>query len=328
MLSWNDIVPKVKSYKVRSVQTRSILLYLFFVLISAIFWCFLTFNNDVNVDLAMPVSISKPKNVHLLAKTPDTLTVTVRGKASSMLKYLFRSVPSLELKFSDYSDGNSLFKLDQAHLKKAAAYAINRNNLTVVSVLPENITVKYTDLPGKKVPVKLDVSVHTAYEYAQNGAWIKSQDTVLVFSDAKTLDDISEVYTYHVEVENVSDTLHRRINIAPVNGAVVEPNYIDVTIPIEEMVFQTQTVPIAVRNAPTSIKVILFPSSVDVSYYAPKSRLGNSKASTITAVVDFNSIDLKATDKNVQVMIGEVPAAYRDVQLAIDSVEYIIERPK
>ena len=46
----------------------------------------------------------------------------------------------------------------------------------------------------------------------------------------------------------------------------------------------------------------------------------------ITAVVDFNSLDLSSTSNKVKVMIGEVPAAYQDVKFSHDSVEYIIEK--
>ena len=52
---------------------RSALLYLFFIVISAVFWCFLTFNGDIQLDLQVPLEINKPKNVHMLSKVPETV---------------------------------------------------------------------------------------------------------------------------------------------------------------------------------------------------------------------------------------------------------------
>lgn len=319
MKLWDKIRERMK----RSPRTRSILLYLFFVVISAVFWSFLTFNRDVQVDIEVPVEMSLPSNVHLLAKVPDTLTVTVRDRGYRFFYYLFHKKPRLTLRFSDYSDGNSAFKVDQSHLKKAIAHVLNRQAV-IVSVLPESINIKFTDLPGKKVPIKTDIIVEPREDYTQYGMLIQSQDSVLVFSDAKTLSDINEVYTYHVEEVDLTDTLRRKVTIAPINGAVVEPRAIDIVVPIEKLKTQTRTVKIVVRNAPPGVKMLLFPSDVEVTYRSPVSRINDE--SGITAVVDYNSLNPTIAGNKVKVMIGEVPAAYQDVKFSHDSVEYIIEK--
>jgi YbbR domain-containing protein len=293
------------------------------VVISAIFWSFLTFNSDVQLELEVPIEISKPNNVHLLNKVPDTLTVTVKDRGYRFFSYLFHKSPKITLRLSDYSDGNSSFKIDQSHLKKARASVLNKQ-ATIVSVLPESINIKFTDLPGKKVPVKTDIVVEPREDYTQYGALIQSQDSVLVFSDAKTLSEINEVYTYHVEELNLTDTLRRRVTIAPINGAVVEPRSIDIIVPIEKLKQQTRSVKIAVRNAPAGVKMLLFPSDVEVKYLTPVSRI--TEDAGITAVVDYNSVDFNSPSNKVKVMIGEVPAAYQDVRFSNDSVEYIIEK--
>lgn len=316
---WDKIREKMQE----SPRTRSVLLYISFVIISAVFWSFLTFNRDVQLDVEVPVEMSLPKNVHLLAKVPDTLTVTVKDRGYRFLTYLFQKTPKLTLRFTDYSDGNSNFKIDQSHLKKALARILHKN-ATIVSVLPESINIKFTDLPGKKVPVKTDIIVEPREDYTRYGALLQSQDSVLVFSDAKTLSEINEVYTYHVEETDLTDTLRRRVTIAPINGTVIEPRAIDIVVPIEKLKSQTRNVKIVVRNAPRGVKMLLFPSDVEVTYRSPVSRI--TEDAGITAVVDYNSVDNSTPGNKVKVMIGETPASYQDVKLSHDSVEYIIER--
>lgn len=319
MKLWNRLRDRMNE----SPRTRSIFLYVAFVVISAVFWSFLTFNRDVQLDIEVPVEMSLPSNVHLLSKVPDTLTVTVRDRGYRFLSYLFDKSPKLTLRFSDYSDGNSMFKIDQSHLKRAIANVLNKR-ATIVNVLPEAINVKYTDLPGKKVPIKADIIVEPREDYTQFGVLIQSQDSVLVFSDAKTLNEINEVYTYHVEEKELTDTLRRKISIAPINGAVVEPRAIDIVVPIEKLKLQTSSVKIVVRNAPPGVKMLLFPGDVEVTYRSPVSRIKDD--SGITVVVDYNSVDFSSPNNKVKVMIGEVPAAYQDVKFTPDSVEYIIEK--
>jgi len=319
----DDIKQYFEQRQLKSPQTRTVVQYLAFVAIAAVFWCFLTYNTDQTLKLEMPVEISMPDNVHLLNKPPDTLTVTMRDRGYRFIKYVFNDLPTLTLRFSDYSDGNSIFKVDQSHLKNAVASVLDLNqDAKIESVLPEMINIKYTDLPGKKVPIKMDVTIIPKADYIQNGAMVKSQDSVLVYSDAKSLDNISEVYTYHIEVKDLTDTLRRKITIAPINGAVVEPRSIDITVPIEKLVRRERQVAIAVRNAPPGVKVMMFPSEVKVSFRAPASRLNDE--AVVTAVVDYNSINLMSN--KVKVMIGEVPAIYQDVSLSNDSVEYKIEK--
>lgn len=319
MKLWNKLQERLRE----SPRTRSILLYLSFVVISAIFWSFLTFNGDVQLDVEVPVEMNLPENVHLLAKVPDTLTVTVKDRGYRFLSYMFRKTPSLTLRFSDYSDGHNTLKIDQSHLKKALANVLNKN-ATIVSVLPESINIKYTDLPGKKVPIKTDIIAEPREGYTLYGALITSQDSVLVFSDATTLSEINEVYTYHIEVNDLTDTLRRRVHFQPINGAVIEPRGIDIMVPIEKLKSQSRDVKISVRNAPAGVKMLLFPADVEVKYRAPESRIKDDPG--ITVVVDYNSVDNNTPGNKVKVLIGEIPASYQDVKLSRDSVEYIIEK--
>ena len=317
------LLDKLRERLKESPRTRSILLYLSFVIISAVFWSFLTFNGDVQMDMEVAVEMNLPDNVHLLAKVPDTLTVTVRDRGYRFFSYLFHKTPKLYLRFSDYSDGNSTFKIDQSHLKKALAPLLNKH-ANIVSVLPESINIKFTDLPGKKVPVKTDIIVEPREDYTQYGALIQSQDSVLVFSDAETLSQINQVYTYHVEETDLTDTLRRKVSIAPINGAVVEPRAIEIMVPIERLKAQSRSVKIVVRNAPRGVKMLLFPGDVEVTYLSPVSRITDDAG--ITAVVDYNLVDFTSSSNKVKVQVGEVPAAYQDVTFSHDSVEYIIEK--
>ena len=321
MKLWNKIRERLRE----KPRTKSILLYLFFVVISAVFWSFLTFNRDVQLDIEVPVELNTPANVHLLSKVPDTLTVTVRDRGYRFFTYLFHKTPTLKLRLSDYSDGNDSFKIDQSNLKKAISNVLSKHG-TIVSVLPESINIKFTDLPGKKVPVRSDIIVEPREDYTLVGALIQSHDSVLVFSDAKTLSEINEVYTYHVEETDLTDTLRRKVTIAPINGAVVEPRSIEIMIPIEKLVSQKRSVKIVVRNAPAGVKMLLFPSDVEVSYRSPESRIQDD--AEITTVVDYNSVDFNSRSNKVKVIIGEMPAVYKNVILSPDSVEYIIEKSR
>ena len=319
------IVGKVLSHtRIESTRSRQMLLFLGFVVISAMLWCFVTFNSSIVVDVAIPVRVtSVPEQVRFLTPFPDTINITVSDRGTTFLKYLFRTQPSLDVKFDDYVTADGHFKVDLSTLKRLLARKLARST-SITAIQPEGINVKYTDEPGKLVPVVLDIEVQPDLLYAQTGPIHKSHDSVMVYSDATTLKSISEVYSYHVSARGLTDTLRRKVGIAPLKGAVVEPQYIDIAIPIEKLVTMTQKVQVAVRNAPEGIKVIVFPSSVDASFMAPQNFHKTHTNAVITAVVDYNAIVAGAN--KVPVRVGEVPAVFKNVQLSLDSVEYIIEK--
>lgn len=318
MKFWDRIRNKLQ----QSPRMRSALLYIMFVVISAIFWSFLTFNSDIQLEMKVPVEINVPDSVHLLTNVPDTLSITVKDRGYRFFNYFFRKAPSLSLNFRDYSDGSYTFKVDESHLKGALGHILNKN-AEIINVLPSSINIKFTDLPGKLVPVRADIIVEPREDYTQYGALIQSQDSVMVFSDAQTLSQINEVYTHHVKETDLTDTLRRRVWIAKIKDAVFEPQAIDIMVPIEKMKSQSRNIKIDVRNAPPGVKMLLFPSDVKVTYRTPVSRIKDE--SGITIVVDYQSVDFNASGNKVKVMIGEMPAAYQDVKLSQDSVEYIIE---
>lgn len=233
--------------------------------------------------------------------------------------------PRLELKFSDYCDGSGNFKVEPAQLKKAIAYTLSRTTV-INSVLPGDISARYTDLPGKLVPVVLDMDLTAAPYHTLNGVVERSNDSVLVYGDSKTLKSITQVYTYHISEMGLTDTLRRKVTLAPINGAVIEPRAIEVMIPVEKMVAKTQKVHVSVRNMPPNVNVIIFPSVVDVTYRAPMSYFKTNRNNAITAVVDYNSININTPGNKVELLVGEVPGAFENVKLALDSVEYIIEK--
>jgi len=312
-------------FKLSASQWRQILLFLLFAFISLIFWCILTFNAAITVDLEVPLNVTaKPTNVRFLTRVPDTLTVTMHGTASSFLKYLFKDPKPLEVRFKDYSDGENTFKIDSEQLKKLASRILSNNNATVTTVLPWGITATFTDLPGKQVPVIPDIDIAAAMGSTQNGIVTISPDSVMLYGDSKTLSQVTEVYTYRLQAHDLSDTLVRKVSISPIKGAITEPRSVTVTIPIAPLITKQQPVVVTVRNTPPGVKLIVFPSTVDVTFSTTMSRYRSD--AVISAVVDYSAINWNNPSHKVPVILGEIPGAYQNVHVTPDSVEYIIEK--
>lgn len=310
-----------------SGRTKQVLLYLLFVLISAFMWCFMTLNKDVQKDVTFNFEIvDVPKGVTLIDDLPPTVTITVRDQGTAFLRYELGPMPTIKVKFQDYLekiDNKDYFRMSANQIRNAAKALLN-TEATVTGVSPENIKLKYTTLPGRKLPIRWDLDIEPDFQYVQNGEIIHSQDSVTVYSDNETLAELNEVYTYHVTVHDLKQTLRREVTIAPIQGAKVVPRSVYVTIPIEQLMVKRETVKIQVRNQPEDVHIDLFPSVVNVSYLVPQSMYAQDNR--VTAVVDFNAIDFRS--KKVAVEVGEAPVRFQNVRLSLDSVEYFYEKLK
>lgn len=317
---------KVKSIDIRPSKSKSVLLYLVFVLISAVFWCFITLNKTVQQDISYRLEITNiPSEVTLIDDIPASINVAVRDKGSAFVKYLFGVEPIIKVRFSDFSDSNTgYFRMNSLQIRNAVKKLLNRE-ATIVSILPDAISLKFTSLPGKKVPIRFDMEIEPDIKYVVNGVPVMEFDSVMVYSDRETLAEINEVYTYHVQESGLTDTLRREVTIAPVVGARVVPRTIHIMVPIEQLIAKRKQVPITVRNLPEKVQLLLSPSVVEAKYLVPKSLFKNN-SNDITAIVDYNTFNWASSSNKVAVFVGESPAVYKNIELLPDSVEYIIEK--
>lgn len=323
MLDWNNIKKYIESKSSGSPMTKTVLNYLIFVFISFMFWAFLSLNNNIQHDIEIPIKINEiPDSSTIITSMPTHVSVNVKDKGISLLKFLVGKTPVLNLKFKDYALQEGVFFISNTELRRKIRGLFD-NSTTIQGISIENINIKYTNLPGKKVPIRLDLDIKPNIQYVIYGSVEQDVDSAIVFADRNALAEIDEVYTYRVVEQNLKDTLLRTVAIAPIQNVKIEPERIQLTIPVEPLISKKLNIPIQVKNMPEGMNVITFPSVVEVSFLVPFSMY--RKNVPMVAVVDFN--DIKRTKSNkVNVKIEESPALYNNISLGQDSVEFIIEK--
>lgn len=309
----------------RSKRSRSILLYLFFVLISASMWCMLTLNSTTSIELKLPLNIAgKPDNVKFTSNVPDSITVSVQGKGTEFLRYIFfDDLPTLELNFKNYSHSENVLRVDAVQLRKATAKLLG-NRIAIMAITPDNLLLKYTTEAAKVVPVVVDIEgVKPQQGYIIYGVYTTRPQTVKIYGDKNTLAGITKVYTERIVKTDLTDTLRQTVRIIKINDVAIEPRSVQIMVPIEKLTSGHTIVPVEVCNTPEHVNLRVIPSEVKVSYLTPKS-VSTQKNTGITVVVDYN--DLNPAKSKIPIRFGVEPPAYQEMQIETDSVEYIIEQ--
>lgn len=311
----------------KKMSSKDTFLFLTFVVIAALFWLLLAFNNNMTHDITVNVTVQKPANVTLIQDVPSRITVTVKDRGLSFLKSFFKSTPSIELNFEKYvNEKSNTMELTPNQLLNEVRRAISRE-ASVIKVLPESINVMYTTLPGKKVPVNWEDNIKNIIpdkQFVINPDMITtSPDSVVVYAlDNATLYKISEVDISTVEVANLTSTYTKDVRLKPINNVRIIPDVVKLSVPVEPLIKKEYNASISVRNQPYGLNILVFPPSVNVSFLVPQSRYRDPV--NLTVIVDYNDIDLSS--KKVNLKLGEVSGSYSNVTLGIDSVNYVLER--
>ena len=309
------------------ISSKDSLLFLFFVVMASAFWLLLSFNNSMTHDITVKLKLNKPANVTLIQDLPGTITVTVKDRGLSFLKSFFKSTPTIELEFNKYSiDKDNTLEVTASQLLSEVRRVVRRE-ATIIKVSPESFSLKYSTIPGKKVPVNWEDNIKNIIpdkQFVINPDMVKtSPDSVTLYAlDRATLNEITEVDLQTVEVANLTSNYNHMVRLRHINNVRIIPDKVRLVVPVEPLIKKEQKVPIAVRNQPYGINVLLFPASINVSYLLPQSKY--KEPINLTVVVDYNDIDLSSNKVNIK--LGEVSGAYSNVVLGGDSVNYVIER--
>ena len=319
----NKIDELIKNVRSSTFVTSTALQYLVFVFISFIFWAFISLNNNIQYDITMPFKITEiPDSSTIISDVPQSINVNVKDKGLNLLRFIIGKSPEIKVKFKDYALSDGMIEIPNLALRKSIRDGLE-NTTIIQNMSLEDIKLKYTNLPGKKVPIRADVNVHPNIQYTIYGDIKLDYDSAIVYSDRNTLAIIDEVHTYKVNERNLKDTLTRVVSISPIQGAKIIPEQVNLTIPIEPLISKSQEIPVVVKYVPSDINVITFPSKVIATFLVPFSMY--KKSLPLEAVVNYNEI--KSTSNNkLCVRIEESPAIYENISLVQDSVEYIIEK--
>lgn len=322
-MNFEKIKNFINSFKGRTPATQTMLQYLLFVFISFAFWSFVSLNDNIQYDIEIPIKINNiPDSSTIITDIPQQVNVSVMDKGVSLLKFIVGQGPEINIKFNDYIIEDGMFYVSNADLRRYVR-SVFESSTNINNMSLEDISLKYTNLPGKKVPIVMDVDVRPNIQCTIFGKYELDHDSAVIYSDENTLKLISEVRTSRIENKDLKDSLFTVVNILPIQGVKIEPTLVELMIPVEPLISKKVAIPVVVKNVPSKMNVITFPSKVEASFLVPFSMY--HKNVLFDAVVDYKDVVSAKTNK-VGVIMENAPEYYQNISLEQDSVEFIIER--
>lgn len=307
-----------------SSKFRSILSFLVFVGIAAIFWLVLTLNDSVQDGCIVNVRITnKPDSVTFISDVPKSIHVEVKDKGSSLMRTMWMKRPTINLNFRELAEHGQLIcsRSDMmAALKETFGI-----NATIVSCSLDSLRLVYTENPGKSVPVIVSVNAAPRAGYIVYGKPVSDPPRVKAYGPREILDSLSRVFTKAYIETDLSESKQFQSELKSIPGVRLIPSKVLVKINVEPLVAKEVIVAVVAENVPSEESLLLFPSNVRVSYYVPMSEFSDEKKA-VRAVVDYNEIaNHRGGRLPLRIETAEGSNALNP-RLHSDSVEYTLVR--
>lgn len=309
----------------KTIPWKKILTFLFFVLLSLIFWLMQVYRQKYEATYVIPIKyVNIPDSIVFDQELPSSVSVRIKDDGSNLLRYYFtKRNDSLVVDIRD-AVKSSPDKVVQGRnfeqLIRTKLFATTE----LISYTPARMSYTYALLYDKKLPVIYNGNINLADGHMLVGDIGLSPDSVIVYGSRRSLDTLNYAYTVSDTLYNITSTKKIKVQMKSIQGIKYVPNTVDLTIPVDELVWVDIEIPIRCINLPESLEIKFFPSHVKIRYAVGKNRENITKEN-FSVIVDYNDIkDLK--DSSIPVRITEHPDFVRTRIPEPSEVEFVLEK--
>ena len=305
-------------------MSKQILIFLFFLVLSGVFWLFLTLNESYEQEIKVIYKIKGiPKNVVLTSHEIDTIRVTIRDKGWVILRYLYNDYRSVNINYKNYDRGNGSGIASSSEIKRLIAKQLETSTI-VNSIKPDRLEFFYNNGERKRVPVRWAGRVIPEQLYFISHVQYMP-DSVDIYSSREKLDSIKVIYTEALNYAGFRDTLIVDCKLSHQKDVKVVPENIRIGFYTDVLTEESiDGVPIKAINMPVGKSLRTFPAKVTVSFVAGASLYRNLSANDFTVVADYNEIINHPAEK-CHIYLKNVPRGISRARLSVSMVDYLIE---
>lgn len=308
-----------------SKANKEFLIFLFFLVLSGIFWMMMTLDESYEKELSIPVHITHvPKDVVLLSGETDTIRVTVRDRGIDIVSYIYdEPKKTLNINFKNYDKGDGQGSVSANELQQMIA-KLFRSSTKVLSTNPGKYVFFYNTGAHKRVPVRWSGRVIPEQLYFLSHATY-SPDSVTIFASEEKLDSIKTVYTEALNCVGFRDTLSIDCRIRKTEGVKTVPDHTRVTFYTDVLTEESMDgIPVQGIHMPKGKVLRTFPAKVKVNFVTGVSVFRKLKPSDFVVIADYNELKSNPSEK-CNIYLRKTPDGISRAALTVNQVDYLIE---
>lgn len=305
-------------------MSKQILIFLFFLVLSGVFWLFLTLNESYEQEIKVIYKIKGiPKNVVLTSHEIDTIRVTIRDKGWVILRYLYNDYRSVNINYKNYDRGNGSGIASSSEIKRLIAKQLETSTI-VNSIKPDRLEFFYNNGERKRVPVRWAGRVIPEQLYFISHVQYMP-DSVDIYSSREKLDSIKVIYTEALNYAGFRDTLIVDCKLSHQKDVKVVPENIRIGFYTDVLTEESiDGVPIKAINMPEGKVLRTFPPKVKIRFITGVSQFRTLRPEDFIVIADYKEISQHPSEK-CNIYLKTVPHGISRAILETKKVDYLIE---
>lgn len=271
------------------LHSKDLLIFCFFLLVATGLWTMRALEKNYETIITIPVKYINIPNGYIQQhqeNMPQNLLVTVNDDGTTLVRYrMLHSFSEVEIDAGKYVNLHHNFQTSD--LESTIQKQLNTST-KIVKISPTNIDLSLEKLTKKKVPVVFNGKASLEKQYINCGEYELSPDSIYVFGTKDHLKKITSVNTKYQEINNIKDTFSIELSLE---------NNETVSLSSDKVVFLQKTekftekeindIPVQPINVPSGIKLILFPTTVNIKFHVGMSRFKDIEAKDLKVVADY-----------------------------------------
>ena len=321
-----NLASKLLKWIRTSLFSKDALVFLFFLLLSSIFWALHSLSKPTEVRLKIPVSyINVPNNIVLSNTVASSINILVKDRGSVLLSYMIRSKNTpVSIDLSKINPEKKLYSIATKEFKDNLLERIPPTS-TLLEINPETIHVYCSKLYRREIPIKLKGNIGVNKQYAAGNA-VFSPSKIVVYGSREAIDTIQYIYTEKVDFKQLKDSVKRRLRLEKIGNLKYSTNTVNVFIPVEMFTEKILNVPVIVKNVPGDVYVRIFPSHVKVSCNVRLSEFKRLTENDFSAWIDYHNLIKNRLGKEPLVFEAKNANDVSNLQYSPENVEFILEQ--
>lgn len=306
-------------------RTKDLLIFLFFVLVSGVFWFVQELDENLSTEVIVPVKlVDIPADAHITNNLPNEIKATVQDKGGELLSILLRrKTDTLRIRYTNSDRFESGCVTLQRDTLAALIKKLLPNGANIVAVSPGTMSYSFFQGEPTRLPIRLSGKIDTDAQFCVDS--IKFiPDSIDVYADRQTLSNVEAIYTEPVDTSELVGNTEFLVKLHKLHDVFFECDEVLTRVVLGNVLKESIEIPIVAINFPATKTLRTFPSTVQVNYRVPEKDKNTLNTDEFKVILTYEElIDNKTGRCNPR--LNSQPKGVIDAHIQTEDVSFLFE---
>ncbi len=293
--------------------------------IALFFWLIVKLSQTFRTERGVAFSVRLPDDLSLVEAPPEDMRIQIEGQGWDLLFGYFRMTP-VRLTFDLVENPVPSLLLDAPRLRSMLNDRLQPSDLEVTQLINYNsLLLEVDEKVSRLVPIQLRAQVQFAREYQLSGPLGIAPDSVRLTGPASRIDTLAFWPTDSLSLKQLKESYRGDLSLLhPPRVIQLEPESVEVEVPVEEYTEKSVFVPVTILNSRDSLSV--FPAAIRINFIVGLSQYNKIISEDFLVQTNMKGAGPDDPNNTRPIELKEYPEGIRNIQFAPANVQYYIFR--